>query len=366
MSSSSSSSSSSSLATDSPAPGSSYLAQEIASQPDEVERFIERHLPQMRRMADALPACSYALVAARGSSDHAATYARYVWGALAGLPVAPAAPSLHTLYKTPPRMAGALVVGISQSGQSPDVVSVVEEGRKQGRPTIAFTNDETSPLAQHADFVFKLCETPEHAIAATKTYTTQLTGVALLGATLGRSEAHIEELRRLPAAMRQVLAGAREGAQLAGSAMTDVTSFLTIARGINLCTADELGLKLRELLCLPTHGWSAADFRHGSIAMIVRGTPVLLVMPSGVGFDDLQKLAVEVTDRGAAITVISDDPAAAPMARNRVPLAVAVSEWLSPLTTVLAGQLLALEMVKARGLNPDRPAGLGAKVVKTV
>jgi glucosamine--fructose-6-phosphate aminotransferase (isomerizing) len=100
--------------------------------------------------------------------------------------------------------------------------------------------------------------------------------------------------------------------------------------------------------------------------MNVRGTPVLLVMPSGVGFDDLQQLAVEVTDRGAAITVISDDPAAAPMARNRVPLAAKVSEWLSPLTTVLAGQLLALEMVKARGLNPDRPAGLGAKVVKTV
>jgi glucosamine--fructose-6-phosphate aminotransferase (isomerizing) len=359
-------STSSATASDSPPPGSSYLAQEIASQPDEVERFIERHLPQMRRMADALPPCSYALVAARGSSDHAATYARYVWGALAGLPVAPAAPSLHTLYKTPPRMQGALVVGISQSGQSPDVVSVVEEGRKQGRPTVAFTNDETSPLAQHADYVFKLCETAEHAIAATKTYTTQLTGVALLGATLGRSEAHIEELRRLPAAMRLVLAGAREGAQLAGSAMTDVTSFLTIARGINLCTADELGLKLRELLCLPTHGWSAADFRHGSIAMIVRGTPVLLVMPSGVGFDDLQKLAVEVTDRGAAITVISDDPAAAPMARHRVPLAVTVSEWLSPLTTVAAGQLLALEMVKARGLNPDRPAGLGAKVVRTV
>ena len=344
----------------------SYLAQEIASQPDEVERFIERHLPEMRRLASTLPPCSYVLCAARGSSDHAATYARYVWGGLAGLPVASAAPSLHTLYKTPPKMQGALVVGISQSGQSPDVVSVIEEGRRQGRPTVAFTNDETSPLARHADFVFKLCETPEHAIAATKTYTTQLAGVALLGAALGRSEPHIEELRRLPAAMRQVLAGVQDAALQAGSGLTDVTSFLTLARGINLCTADELGLKLRELLCLPTHGWSAADFRHGSIAMIVRGTPVLLVMPSGVGFDDLQKLAVEVTERGASITVISDDPAAAPMARHRLSLAVAVPEWLSPLTTVLAGQLLALEMVKARGLNPDRPAGLGAKVVKTI
>lgn len=319
----------------------------------------------MQRLATSLPACSYALVAARGSSDHAATYARYVWGALAGLPVAPAAPSLHTLYKTPPRMTGALVVGISQSGQSPDVVSVVAEGRAQGRPTVAFTNDETSPLAQHADYVFKLCETPEHAIAATKTYTTQLAGVALLGAALGRSQAHLEDLRRLPEAMRKVLAGAQAACHQAGAATTDVTSFLTLARGINLCTADELGLKLRELLCLPTHGWSAADFRHGSIAMIVRGTPVLLVMPSGAGFADLQQLAIEVTERGAVITVISDDPAAAPMARHRLPLAATVPEWLSPLTSVLVGQLLALEMVLARGLNPDRPAGLGAKVVKT-
>jgi glutamine---fructose-6-phosphate transaminase (isomerizing) len=345
---------------------SSFLAQEIASQPDEVERFLDRHLPEMQRMAGALPACSYALVAARGSSDHAATYARYVWGALAGLPVAPAAPSLHTLYKTPPRMEGALVVGISQSGQSPDVVSVVEEGRRQGRPTVAFTNDPGSPLAAASDYVFKLCETPEHAIAATKTYTTQLAGVALLGATLGRSQAQLDELRRLPAAMRKVLAGAAAAAAACATAQKDVTSFLTLARGINLCTADELGLKLRELLCLPTHGWSAADFRHGSIAMIVRGTPILLVMPSGAGFADMQKLAVEVTERGAVLTVIGDDPSAAPMARHRLPLAEAVPEWLSPLTTVLAGQLFALEMVRARGLNPDRPAGLAEKVVRTV
>jgi glucosamine--fructose-6-phosphate aminotransferase (isomerizing) len=347
-------------------PPTSNLAREIASQPDEVERFIERNLGEMRRLAASLPTCSYALVAARGSSDHAATYARYVWGGLAGLPVAPAAPSLHTLYKTPPRMEGALMVGISQSGQSPDVVSVVEEARAQKRPTVAFTNDATSPLAKASDYVFKLCDSPELAIAATKTYTTQLTGVALLGAVLGKSEPHIEELRRLPTAMRAVLTGVREAAVTTAAAQNLITSYLTLARGINLCTAEELGLKLRELLCLPTHGWSAADFRHGSIAMITRGQPVLMIMPSGVGFADLQKLAVEVTERGAAITVISDDPAAAPMARHRLPLAASVSEWLSPLTTVLAGQVLALEMVLARGLNPDKPAGLAEKVVKTV
>jgi glucosamine--fructose-6-phosphate aminotransferase (isomerizing) len=346
----------------------SFLAREIASQPEEVARFIERHEPAMTRLAQTLPACSYVLVAARGTSDHAATYARYVWGALAGLPVAPAAPSLHTLYGTPPRMTGALVVGISQSGQSPDVVQVVEEGRKQGRPTVAFTNDPGSPLGRTAEHVFNLCETPEMAVAATKTYTTQLAGVALLGASAGAGSAHdrLAELRRVPEAMQRVLAAAAEPCRRAAAELKDATSFITLARGINLCTADELALKLRELLCLPTHGWSAADFRHGSIAMIIPGTPVLLIMPSGVGFADMQKLAQEVTDRGADITVISDDPGAAPMARHRIPLAASVPEWLSPLTAVLVGQQLALELCLARGLNPDRPRWLGEKIVKTL
>jgi glutamine---fructose-6-phosphate transaminase (isomerizing) len=345
----------------------SFLAREIASQPAEVARFIERHSSAMTALAQTLPACSYALVAARGSSDHAATYARYVWGALAGLPVAPAAPSLHTLYGTPPRMTGALVAGISQSGQSPDVVKVVEEGRKQGRPTVAFTNDPGSPLGRTAEHVFNLCETPEHAVAATKTYTTQLAGVALLGASAAAAQPQrLEDLRQLPEAMQQVLQAAAEPCRRAAAELKDVTSFITLARGINLCTADELALKLRELLCLPTHGWSAADFRHGSIAMIVPGTPVLLIMPSGVGFADMQKLAQEVTDRGAMLTVMSDDPTAAPMARHRIPLAAPVPEWLSPLTAVLAGQLLALELCLARGLDPDRPRWLGDKIVKTL
>jgi glutamine---fructose-6-phosphate transaminase (isomerizing) len=344
---------------------SSFLAQEIASQPAEVAAFIDRHTQKMQQLAGSLPECSYALVAARGSSDHATRYAQYLWGMLAHLPVASAAPSLHTLYHQPPRLDGALVVGISQSGQSPDVVAVVQEGRRQGRPTVAFTNDPGSPLARTADHVFDLCLTPEHAIAATKTYTTQLAAVALFGAALSGQAARLDELRRLPEAMQRVLDGAADPCRQAAARLRDIPSLMTLARGINLCTADELGLKLRELLCLPTHGWSAADLRHGSIALVQPGTPALLVMPSGAAFADMQKLAQEIGERGAELTVISDDPAAASAATNRLPLAASVPEWLSPATTVLPGQLLALEMVLARNLDPDRPRGLTTKVVKT-
>ena len=344
---------------------SSFLAREIASQPQEVAAFLDRHREVMYKTARELPPFSYALVAARGSSNHATTYARYLWGMLAGVPVAPAAPSLHTLYHRPPRLEDALVVGISQSGQSPDVVSVVEEGRRQGRPTVAFTNDLASPLARTADHVFDLCLTPEHAIAATKTYTTQLAAVALFGVALGGDPARLAELRELPQAMQRVLDGAAEPCRQAAGNLGEMSSLLALARGVNLCTADELSLKLRELLCLPTFGWSAADLRHGSIAQVLPGTPALLVMPAGATFADMQKLAEEVGERGADVIVISDDPTAAPRARNRLPLAAHVPEWLSPATAVLPGQLLALELVLARNLDPDRPRGLSGKIVKT-
>jgi glucosamine--fructose-6-phosphate aminotransferase (isomerizing) len=333
------------------------LEAEIESQPAEVEAFLTRHLAPMRALARGLRSCAYALVAARGSSDHAATYARYVLGALGGLPVAPAAPSLHTLYGTPPRMTEALVVGISQSGQSPDVVSVVEAGRRAGRPTVAFTNDLNSPLARAAEHAFDLCTGPERSIAATKTYTTQLAGIALLAAALRGEEAHFEELRRLPEAMARTLSGVAQHARAAGATLADESTLLTLARGVNLCTAEELALKLRELLRVFCQGFSAADFRHGSIALVSRGLPLLLVMPRGVGFADMQALAEAVTERGARLLTIGNEDATLPVAE--------VPEWLSPLVTVLAGQRLALESARARGLDPDRPVGLAAKVVKT-
>src|SRR3989442_14485931 len=129
----------------------SLLEQEIWSQPEVIAHLLERETKHIEQIVGQLPAFEYALIAARGSSDHAATYAKYVWTTLAGYPVALAAPSLLTMYKAAPRITGALVVGISQSGQSPDIVSVLEEGKRQGRPTLAITNDGTSPLASIAD-----------------------------------------------------------------------------------------------------------------------------------------------------------------------------------------------------------------------
>jgi glucosamine--fructose-6-phosphate aminotransferase (isomerizing) len=341
----------------------SVLAAEIASQPQTIARFIQRQLEPTRRVVAGLPRFSYVLLAARGSSDHAAIYAQYVWGLLGRLPVALAAPSLQTLYRTSLRLDDALVIGISQSGQSPDVVSVVEEGRRQGRPTLALTNDAASPLARVADHVIEL-GADERSIAATKTYTTQLAAVALLGALWSRDEARIEELAALPEAMERTLAMVAEPAARAAAELRTAPTLLTIGRGISLGTAHEAALKLREILRLPTQPFSAADFRHGSIALLSEGLAALLIMPSGAAFDDMAALARQLAAGGASLYTVSDAPAAEEAARVRLPMA-AVPEWLSPPVTVLPVQSLALALAAAQGLDPDRPRGLADKVVRT-
>jgi glutamine---fructose-6-phosphate transaminase (isomerizing) len=341
----------------------SLLAAEIASQPETVARFLAGQLEPTRRLVASLPRFSYVLLAARGSSDHAGIYAQYLWGHLGRLPVALAAPALHTLYRTALRLDDALVIGISQSGQSPDVVSVVAEGRRQGRPTVALTNDPASPLARAADHVIEL-GAAEHSIAATKTYTTQLAAVALLGALWARDDRRLEELARLPEAMARTLAGIAEPAARAAAELRDVPLLLTIARGMALGTAHEAALKLRELLRLPTQAFSAADFRHGSIALLCDGLAVLLIMPSGAAFDDMSALARDLAAGGALLYAVSDSVAAAGPARVLLPMA-AVPEWLSPPVAVLPVQSLALALAAARGLDPDHPRGLADKVVRT-
>ena len=184
---------------------SSLLEQEIYSQPAVIAHLLERETAHIRQVVAQLPPFNYVLIAARGSSDHAATYAQYAWAALAGYPVALATPSLQTLYKTSPRMESALIVGISQSGQSPDIIAVLAEGKRQGRPTLAITNDGSSPLAAIADHVIKLHAGSERSIAATKTYTAQLVVMALFAAICSGHPKRLAEIQSLPAALTRKL-----------------------------------------------------------------------------------------------------------------------------------------------------------------
>jgi len=180
---------------------------EILEQPEVLSRVISVNEEVARDCATSIrwSNVKFVLIAARGTSDHAATYAKYLWGAHNRLPVALAAPALHTMYKTPPNLEGALVVGISQSGASTDIVTVIQQAREQGAQTLALTNREESPLAHAAQFVLPLLAGEEKAVAATKTYTAQLACVALLSAILSNDTERLEQLKRIPDAVSQAL-----------------------------------------------------------------------------------------------------------------------------------------------------------------
>lgn len=342
----------------------SLLQQEIESQPEVIARLLERETHHIQQIVAQLPPFDYALIAARGSSDHAATYAKYAWTTLAGYPVALAAPSLLTMYQARIRMAGALVIGISQSGQSPDIIAVLEEGKRQGRPTLAITNDGSSPLAAVADHVIELHAGPEKSVAATKTYTAQLAVMALFAAALSNDPRHMEETQQLPTALEATL-------RLSTPIMQAVERYrymdrcITIGRGYNYATSFELALKLKELTYLMATAYSSADFRHGPIATIENGLPVFLVMPLGATFADMLTLAQDLRERGAELLIISESTDALALARTELPIPTGIPEWLSPLVTIIPGQLVALHLALAKGLNPDVPRGL-QKVTRTL
>lgn len=343
----------------------SYLEREIGEQPVVLRRLLDTERGRAGEIAQAIRArgVQFVVVAARGTSDHAATYGQYLWGGYCGLPVALATPSLYTLYRRPPRLAGALVMGISQSGRSPDIVAVVAEGRRQGALTLAITNDPASPLAEEAEYCLPLHAGEEHSVAATKTYTAQLGALALLAAALAGDAALWADLERLPDQLAQTLAVAPEVERRA-ERYRYMEHCALIGRGYNYATALEIALKLKELTYLIAEPYSSADFQHGPIAIIEPGFPVLLVAPSGVVYPDLLALAVQLREREAELLVISDAPQLLALGECAWALPSGVPEWLSPLVAVVPGQLFAAALCKARGYAQDAPRGL-RKVTRT-
>ena len=342
----------------------SLLEQEIYSQAEVVGRFLERETGHVAQIVRGLPGFEYVLIAARGSSDFAALYAKYAWAVFGNYPVALAAPALHTLYGAKLNMAHALVVGISQSGQSPDIVAVLEEGKRQGRPTLAITNDGNSPLAAVADYVVELHAGEERSVAATKTYTAQLAAMMLFAASWSGDVQRVAELQRLPEAVEATLRASGAIAEQV-QRYTAMEQCVVVGRGYNYATASELALKLKELTYVMAAPYSAADFRHGPIATIDSNVPTILIMPTGAAFDDMLDLARALQSRGAELLIISEAHSALMMAKTAVPLPALVPEWLSPVTAILPGQLLALHLAVARGVDPDVPRGLH-KVTKTL
>jgi glucosamine--fructose-6-phosphate aminotransferase (isomerizing) len=343
----------------------SHLEQEIFEQPVALERQLELGRADAERIAAAIRARSpqAIVLAARGSSDNAARYAQYVFAVHNRLAVALAAPAVFTLYEAPPRLSSMLVLGISQSGRSPDIVAVIEEGRRQGAFTVALTNDCNSPLAQTANACLPLYSGEERAIAATKTYTSELLALAMLSTALDGDSERWAELYGVPLAVRSTLER-NTGAAAAAAHFRGIQQFLVLGRGYNFATAHEVSLKLKETAYVVAEPYSSADFRHGPSAMLDQDLPVVLVAPKGKAFADVADLVSLCRRRRAEVVAISNDAALLGQATVPLPIPEPLPEWLSPIVAVVPGQLFATALAHAKGIDPDHPRGL-RKVTET-
>jgi len=342
------------------------LRDEILEQPEVAARFIRRAPEVVGPFAESIRArgVDHVVIAARGTSDHAAIYAQYVLGVRHNLSVGLGTPSVISLYGAHPRLDRSLVVGISQSGASPDVVAVIEAGRRQGAPTLAITNDPSSPLAVAAEACIDLGAGAELAVAATKTYTTELLAIAALSAALTGDPADAAALVAIPDAMAQAI-GLEPSIESMAADQADADRLLVLARGYEYATAREWALKLKELARVFADPYSAADFEHGPLALLEPGVPVLATVRPGPTLAPMVALLERLReDLDAAIAVVSDQPSALELARWPFALAPGTPEWLGPIVSIVVGQLHALHLTHARGLDPEQPRNL-SKVTRT-
>lgn len=351
-----------------PAPASSRMRREIGHIPAVVARVVATSNHEVADIARAIVAARprWAMIAARGTSDHAAVYAQYLLETHLGLPSGLAKPSVTTVYGAPVAWKGGLVLAISQSGQSPDIVSVVRAARAAGALTVAITNDDASPLAAAAAHRLRCRAGRELAVPATKTYVAELAVVAALVAAIRPATDLADALGGLPVALRAVLS--QTGRWLDGPGRAAVQSFATadralvVSRGYNLATALELALKFKETVGLFAEAYSTADFAHGPRALAGADVPILAIRPDGPMGELVDATLDGVASRIGPVTVIGGAQAAA--RAGALALDLDLPESLTPITLVVPGQLLVEATAQARGVSPDAPDGLG-KVTRT-
>ena len=341
------------------------IKSEIFSQP-EVLSTILSDIGEIERVANEIRKrnITYVFLAARGTSDNAGLYAKYLWGAVNKLPLALAAPSLFSLYQSPPVMKDSIVVGVSQSGQSPDIIAVLEEGRKQGVITLAITNDTNSPLARVAEFVIDIAAGPEIAVAATKTYTAELMIIAILSTLLDKERTRLAELERVPDLISQVLKLDSDIERMA-ERYRYMQQCVVLGRGHNYATAFEWSLKLKEMAYVAAGPYSSADFQHGPIALVTQGFPVLAIAPKGAVYNNLMTLLTSLRNEyQTELVIISNEKEALSLAHSPIQLPVDLPEWLSPMVAIVPAQLFSFHLTHAKGFDAEKPRGL-SKVTKT-
>lgn len=342
------------------------LHSEIMEQAKVLEDLLERQWGAVKQIAGEIRKreVEYVFLAARGTSDNAGRYAQYLWGIFNRLPIALAAPSLFSLYQAPPQLKNALVVGISQSGMSPDIVSVLDEGARQGCLSVAILNTPDSPLGRAANHVIDISAGREIAVAATKTYTAELMSIAMLSAALRQDDEAYQTLKKVPGWVAAMLEQDARINRIA-ERYRYMDQCVVLGRGFNYATAFEWSLKMKELSYIAAEPYSSADFLHGPVAVISQGYPVMAVVPEGRVAEGMFDLLRDLRkDRHAELLVFSNRLDVLELAQSQVALPVDMPEWVSPIVSIVPGQLFAYHLTRIKGYDTEGPRGLH-KVTET-
>ena len=340
------------------------MAREIAEQPQAVRATLDRVLPERPRLRELAAGRRRVLFVARGSSDNAAVYGRYLLEAHAGVSAALASPSVATHYGARLDLTDAVVVAVSQSGSTAEIVETAQWARSCGATVIAVTNVDGSPLVDTADHALVTAAGPELAVPATKSYLAQLAAMTAIGTALApRPEALDDALARVPDEVGRLVSDAA-GIDAAVEALSAAEHTIVSGRGLLMGTALEAALKLEETCLRPVRGYSYADLRHGPISVVASGVVALLVAaPDGPLVEPMTELAADLARRGARSIGIGGDAAYASACDVHVP-GPDLPEPLAPLGAIVPAQLIVERLARSLGLDPDNPRGL-RKVTQT-
>ena len=336
------------------------MLKEICQQPEALERTLAWQLPHINKFREFLSKHRPRLVVivARGTSDNAAQFGRYLIEIMTGIPVSLAAPSVHSLYNAALDYTNTLVVGISQSGESTDIEAVLARARECGAITVGITNEPKSGLANMAEHVLLVRAGREKSVAATKTYTGQMLSLYLLAYALG-AKIRLDHLQQIPEVAQAALALEPQVSELADR-FHAMNHAAVIARGLNYANAFEFSLKMMETSYVVAERFSAADFLHGPIAIVDRDFPIFLFCPAGPVWPSMKETLEKLKARLADAVVITDrrNKEASLLATETIRVPVLLRELYTPIPYVIPAQLFAAALAKAKGLDADRPRGL--------
>lgn len=332
---------------------------EILEQPKVFEKCLDHNLEKIRTVASILKErkINHVFIAARGTSDHAGMYAKYLAEIRLGIPVTLAAPSVFTIYNRNLKLDGSLVIGISQSGRAADVLEVIKKAREQGAVTVAITNNTESPLAQGAEFHLYCDAGVEKSVSATKTFTSQMYLLAQLIAEWGEDEELKKELSGVPELVKNTIDNNADYIKNLVQRYRFMNECFILARGMNYPIALETALKIQETSYVRARAYPISDFHHGPFAMIDNHTSVIVFAPEGPTFADCMEMLNKLRNAGADILVVSNDQEALSMGDCSITIPKA-GEFTVPFANAAAAQIFACDLAVLKGLNPDTPRGL--------